>query len=115
MRIELSRFAISFFLLIAIAMQTAEAAPAPTKVIMTTGSFSEREAAMYVAQDQGFFRRYDLDMTFVQVSKEQTGLADLHTGETQLNERAVTAAVFGSAAEAADLVLLTGMRRRLNR
>ena len=28
-----------------------------TKVIMTTGSFSEREAAMYVAQDQGFFRR----------------------------------------------------------
>jgi hypothetical protein len=34
---------------------------------MTSGSFSEREAAMYVAQDLGIFRRYGLELTFVTV------------------------------------------------
>jgi hypothetical protein len=48
-----------------------------TKVVMTTGSFSEREAAMYVAQDQGFFRRYGLDLTFVHVRSGPVGMAAL--------------------------------------
>jgi ABC-type nitrate/sulfonate/bicarbonate transport system substrate-binding protein len=42
-------------LLLAVALGPARAAQAPTKVTMTTGSFSEREAAMSVAMDQGFF------------------------------------------------------------
>ena len=50
-------FVILFVLLFAIAVQPVRAAQALTKVTMTTGSFSEREAAMFVAQDQGFFRR----------------------------------------------------------
>ena len=53
-----------------------------TKVIMTTGSFSEREAAMYVAQDQGFFRRYGLELTFVQVRSGPVGM-DTGTGKPQ--------------------------------
>jgi ABC-type nitrate/sulfonate/bicarbonate transport system substrate-binding protein len=44
-------------MLFAVALGPARAAQAPTKVTMTTGSFSEREAAMFVAMDQGFFRR----------------------------------------------------------
>ena len=51
-----------------------------TKVIMTTGSFSEREAAMYVAQDQGFFRRYGLELTFVQVRSGPVGMAAIASG-----------------------------------
>ena len=47
MRIKLSRFAIPFVLWIAVAVQPIELAQALTKVTMTTGSFSEREAAMY--------------------------------------------------------------------
>jgi ABC-type nitrate/sulfonate/bicarbonate transport system substrate-binding protein len=35
--------------------------------MMTTGSFSEREAAMFVAQDQGFFRHENLDVKFIQM------------------------------------------------
>src|SRR5207237_6789536 len=51
-----------------------------------TGSFSEREAAMYVAQDQGFFRRYGLELTFVHVRSGPIGMAALAAGESQLHE-----------------------------
>ena len=35
-----------------------QAAAPLTKVLVTTGSSSEREGALYVAQDQGYFRKY---------------------------------------------------------
>jgi hypothetical protein len=84
-----------------------------TKVIMTTGSFSEREAAMYVAQDQGFFRRYGLELTFVQVRSGPVGMAAIASGETQLHEGSATAAVLSAAAEGLDLVFVAGMINKL--
>ena len=90
-----------------------QAAQPLTKVVMTTGSFSEREAAMYVAQDQGFFRRYGLDLTFVHVRSGPIGMAALASGETQLHEGSVTGAVLGSAAEGTDLVFVAGMINKL--
>jgi len=92
---------------------TASAAQPPTKVIMTTGSFSEREAAMYVAQDQGFFRRYGLELTFVQVRSGPVGMAAIASGETQLHEGSATAAVLSAAAEGIDLVFIAGMINKL--
>lgn len=80
---------------------------------MTTGSFSEREAAMYVAQDYGFFRRYGLELTFVHVRSGPVGMAALASGETQLHEGSVTGAVLGSAAEGTDLVFVAGMINKL--
>jgi len=84
-----------------------------TKVIMTTGSFSEREAAMYVAEDYGFFRRYGLDLTFVQVRSGPVGMAALASGESQFHEGSATGAVLGSAAEGTDLVFVAGMINKL--
>ncbi|HSF59875.1 MAG TPA: hypothetical protein VLD83_17505, partial [Candidatus Binatia bacterium] len=92
-------FFVLFVLLLAIIVKTAPAAQPPAKVVMTTGSFSEREAAMYVAQDYGFFRRYGLDLTFVHVRSGPVGMAALAAGESQLHEGSVTGAVLGSAAE----------------
>jgi NitT/TauT family transport system substrate-binding protein len=103
----------SFVLLVAIAVQPAGAAQPPVKVTMTTGSFSEREAAMFVAQDQGFFRRYGLDLTFVHVRSGPIGMAALAAGESQLHEGSVTGAVLGSAAEGTDLVFVAGMINKL--
>ena len=40
-----------------------QAAAPITKVLVTTGSSSERESALYIAQDQGYFRKYGLDLT----------------------------------------------------
>ena len=113
MKAKLSSFFISFVPLVAIAMQPAGAAQSLTKVTMTTGSFSEREAAMFVAQDQGFFRRYGLDLTFVHVRNGPIGMAALAAGESQLHEGSVTGAVLGSAAEGTDLVFVAGMINKL--
>jgi len=90
-----------------------DAAQPLTKVIMTTGSFSEREAAMYVAQDYGFFHRYGLELTFVQVRSGPVGMAALASGESQFHEGSVTGAVLGSAAEGTDLVFVAGMINKL--
>jgi ABC-type nitrate/sulfonate/bicarbonate transport system substrate-binding protein len=101
------------FLGITCFVASAGAAQSLAKVVMTTGSFSEREAAMYVAQDQGFFRRYGLDLTFVHVRNGPVGMAALASGETQLHEGSVTGAVLGSAAEGTDLVFVAGMINKL--
>jgi NitT/TauT family transport system substrate-binding protein len=111
-RKELSFFILFVLSLIVIAKAATSAQP-PAKVIMTTGSFSEREAAMYVAQDHGFFRRYGLDLTFVHVRSGPVGMAALTAGESQLHEGSVTGAVLGSAAEGTDLVFVAGMINKL--
>jgi len=89
------------------------AAQAITKVIMTSGSFSEREAAMYVAQDLGIFRRYGLELTFVTVRNGPVGMAALASGETQLHSGSATGAVLGAAAEGMDLVFVAGIINKL--
>ena len=113
MKLALLGIFISFVLSVAAAIKTAEAAQLSTKVVMTTGSFSEREAAMYVAQDQGFFRRYGLDLTFVHVRNGPVGMAALAGGDTQLHEGSATGAVLGSAAEGTDLVFVAGLINKL--
>ena len=90
-----------------------QAAQPLTKVVMTTGSFSEREAVMYVARDQGFFRRYGLDLMFVHVRSGPVGMAALAGGDSQLHEGSVTGAVLGAAAEGTDLVFVAGMINKL--
>ena len=95
------------------AVSTLYAAQPLTKVVMTTGSFSEREAAMYVAQDQGFFRRYGIELTFVQVRNGPVGMAAIASGETQLHEGSATAAVLDFIAAARQAVprLVAEVRR----
>lgn len=101
------------FVAVVLSLQTAQAAQPLTKVIMTTGSFSEREAAMFVAQDQGFFRRYGIDLTFIHVRNGPVGMAALAAGESQLHEGSTTGAVLGSAAEGTDLVFVAGLINKL--
>ncbi len=108
-----AKLSILFVLLIAVAARPAPATQTLAKVTMTTGSFSEREAAMFVAQDQGFFRRYGLDLTFVHVRSGPIGMAALAAGESQLHEGSVTGAVLGAAAEGTDLVFVAGMINKL--
>ena len=51
----LLHLSLNFFLLVIVPV--GHAAQTLAKVMMTTGSFSEREAGMYVAQDYRFLRR----------------------------------------------------------
>ena len=84
-----------------------------TKVLLTTGSSSEREGALYVAQDQGYFRKYGLDVTLVQVRNGPVGMAALSSGESLLHWGSVSAANLGAIAEGADLVFVAGFINRL--
>ena len=59
------------------------AATTLTKVLLTTGSVSEREAAVYVAQEQGYFRKYGVEVHFVQTRNGPVGMAALSSGESR--------------------------------
>src|SRR5262249_2004711 len=92
----------------------AHAATPLTKVIMTSGSASERDGAVYVAQDQGFFKKYGLDLSFVQVRNGPVAMSALSSGETQFHWGSVSGANLGAIAEGADLVFVAGFINRLS-
>src|SRR5437870_9362951 len=104
-----------FFSLFIISYQKVDAAASPlTKVIMTSGSASERDGAVYVAQDQGFFKKYGLDLSFVQVRNGPVAMSALSSGETQFHWGSVSGANLGAIAEGADLVFVAGFINRLS-
>jgi ABC-type nitrate/sulfonate/bicarbonate transport system substrate-binding protein len=63
----------------------AQAAAAPTKIVISFAILSEREAALFVARDQGFFRKLGLDVDLVYVSSAPVALASLVHGDSQMN------------------------------
>lgn len=91
-----------------------QAAAALTKLTVTSGSASERDGVLYVAQDQGLFRKYGLDLTFVQVRNGPIAMSALSSGETQFHWGSVSGANLGAIAEGADLVFLAGFINRLS-
>jgi NitT/TauT family transport system substrate-binding protein len=99
--------------LFVLACPPAHAAAPSTKVLMTTGSLSEREGVLYVAQDYGFFRKYGLDLTLVQVRNGPVGMSALASGESLLHWGSVSAANLGAISEGADLVFVAGFINKL--
>jgi ABC-type nitrate/sulfonate/bicarbonate transport system substrate-binding protein len=113
MKIRWSRWLVLFLFLI-VNSQPLEGAAPLTKVIMTSGSASERDGAVYVAQDQGFFRKYGVDLSFVQVRNGPVAMSALSSGETQFHWGSVSGANLGAIAEGADLVFIAGFINRLS-
>jgi len=105
--------ALFLFLTLLISTHPVEAAAPLTKVVMTTGSLSEREGALYVAQEQGLFRKYGLDLTLVQVRNGPVGMSALSSGESLLHWGSVTGANLGAIAEGAELVFVSGFINKL--
>jgi ABC-type nitrate/sulfonate/bicarbonate transport system substrate-binding protein len=93
------------FVILANSFEPAHAATPPTKILLTTGSVSEREAAIYVAQEQGYFRKYGLDVQFVQTRSGPIGMAALSSGESQFHWGSVSGANLGAIAEGAELLI----------
>ena len=102
---------VSFIL--GVPFKSVHAAAPLTKVLLTTGSVSEREAAIYVAQEQGYFRKYGLDVQFVQTRNGPVGMAALSSGESQFHWGSVSGANLGAIAEGAELVFVAGFINRL--
>jgi NitT/TauT family transport system substrate-binding protein len=110
MRIRRAGFLLALFF---VAAPPARAAAPLARVLMTTGSFAEREGVVYVAQDQGFFRKYGIDLSFVQVRSGPVGMSALAAGESQFHWGSVTAANLGAIAEGADIVFIAGFINKL--
>jgi ABC-type nitrate/sulfonate/bicarbonate transport system substrate-binding protein len=102
-----------FLFIFLFSFSTARAAAPLTKVVLTTGSLSEREGVLYVAQDQGFFRKYGLDVTLVQVRNGPVGMSALSSGESLAHWGSVSAANLGAISEGADLVFVAGFINKL--
>ena len=96
-------FSVIFFS-IPMEVSSLPAATPLTKVTITSGSASERDGVLYVAQDQGLFRKYGLDLTFVQVRNGPVAMSALSSGETQFHWGSVSGANLGAISEGADLV-----------
>src|SRR5262245_64163864 len=107
------RYLLILSVTIASASLSAHAATSPTKILLTTGSVSEREAAVYVAQEQNYFRKYGLDVEFVQTRSGPIGMAALSSGESQFHWGSVSGANLGAIAEGAELVFVAGFINRL--
>lgn len=113
MKVNWTDSLILFTSLFILGCQSVQAAAPLTKVVMTTGSLSEREGVLYVAQEQGFFRKYGLDLTLVQVRNGPVGMSALSSGESLLHWGSVSGANLGAIAEGADLVFVAGFINRL--
>jgi NitT/TauT family transport system substrate-binding protein len=113
MRVSVPYSLILCIVVLMLGLQEAHAAAPLTKVVMTTGSLSEREGALYIAQDQGLFRKYGLDVNLVQVRNGPVGMSALSSGESLLHWGSVSGANLGAIAEGADLVFAAGFINKL--
>lgn len=85
-----------------------------SKVVITTSSLTEREAALHVAQDRGFFKKRGVDAVLVQVRSGPLAIAALSSGESHLHWGSVTSANLGAIAAGADLAFVAGFINRLS-
>jgi len=90
------------------------AAPA-NKVVLAYSSLNERGAgALLVARDQGFFRKYDLDVSLIFMRSAAVALSALSAGEAQFYSGSANGSALGAMAGGLDLVFIAGLANQLN-
>ena len=107
-----SHWLLGFLLLFSFSSTAAAAASPLTKVVITFGSFNERETALFVAQDQEFFTKHQLDVKPVKVSGP-VALAALAGGDAQFYWGAATGATLGAVAAGMDAVFVGSLIHKL--
>lgn len=89
------------------------AAPLP-RVVTAFASFSEKEGAIFVAEDQGFFRKYGMDVKHVYVSSGSIALSALASGDAHFYTGSPTGATLGAVLGGLDVVFVAGLVNKLN-
>ncbi len=101
------------FLLLTHGSTLKAAAPLP-RVVTAYASFSEKEGAIFVAEDQGFFRKYGLDVKHVYVSSGSIALSALASGDAHFYTGSPTGATLGAVVGGMDVVFVAGLVNKLN-
>src|SRR5262249_62036475 len=89
------------------------AATAPPKVVITPASFSDREGLLIVAQNQGFFRKRNLDVQLVLMPNAPIAFSALTAGESQFYYGATSGTSLGAVVNGLDGVFVAGFIHRL--
>jgi len=90
------------------------AAPQLPRVVTVFASFSEKEGAIFVAEDQGMFRKHGLDVKHVYVSSGALAISALVSGDAQFYTGSPTGATLGAVAGGLDAVFVAGLINKLN-
>src|SRR6476646_3759911 len=106
-------FLISLLLTFSLPATSLRAAAAPNKIVISYAILSEREGALFVARDQGFFRKQGLDVELVYVSSAPVALASIAHGDSQINTGSTSGAILGAMAGGLDLAFIAGLVNKL--
>jgi ABC-type nitrate/sulfonate/bicarbonate transport system substrate-binding protein len=90
-----------------------EAASPLPRVVITYGALAEREAPLHVATDQGFFRKYGLDVQVVHTRGVPIGISALASGDCQFWYGTASGVTFGAVTGGLDGVFLAGIVNKL--
>jgi len=93
--------------------QALAAAAALQKVVITPASFSDREGMLVVAQQQGFFRKYNLVAQVVLMPNAPLALSALTSGDSQFYYGTTSGTSLGSVLNGLDGVFVAGFVNRL--
>jgi len=105
-------FLIGIFLSIAGRHAVSEAATAPTKMIVAYASISPRVAPLWVAQEQGFFKKNGIEAELIFVRGAPTLVAALTSGDMDIGYTGGTA-VLGASAAGIDLKIFAVLTNRV--
>ncbi|HYA27911.1 MAG TPA: ABC transporter substrate-binding protein, partial [Acidobacteriota bacterium] len=89
------------------------AAAGPAKVVITPASFSEREGILIVAQNQGFFRKHNLDVQLVLMPSAPIAFSALTAGESQFYYGTTSGTSLGAVINGLDGVFVAGFINKL--
>ncbi len=88
-------------------------AASPNRVVITPSGLTERETVLFVAQDQGFFRKYNIRAEIVDVRSGSIAIAALAAGESQLYYGSASGATLGAVANGVDIAIVAGLINKL--
>ena len=108
-----SMFLMILFFLFSFPKSFVLAAAAPAKIVISYAVLSEREGALFVARDQGFFRKQGLDVDLVYVANAPVALASIAHGDSQINTGSTSGAILGAMAGGLDLAFVAGLVNKL--
>ena len=105
-----STFALAFYLVLC---GPANAASVPSKIFFAYGTLSARLVPFWIAEEQGFFKKYGVPAELVFVRGASTLMAALASGEVPIGVTGGTPAL-GGAAAGADLTIVANVANRVN-
>ena len=81
----------------------------PAKIVVTPASFSEREGLLIVTQNQGYFRKRNLDVQLVLMPSAPIAFSALTAGESHFYYGTTSGTSLGAVLNGLDGVFVAGL------